>query len=206
MSALDDITSRLDTANGHLSDIDTHAQATTAAVQAVDSDVQTVNTSVRAVDTDVQATTTAVVAVGTDVQATTAAVQAVDTDVQYTNKLLTYQIEQNDTIICYLAKIAWQTCALLNEAALQTAAQQAMRRDLDDLKQLYELANPAAAVEQHRLEALKDQIERCCPPPKPEPPCRFEKCEQPGAVPPPPQPPSQGPPVTQVTRKAKPAG
>ena len=52
------------------------------------------------------------------------------------------------TKICYLDKIAQQTCALVNEAALQTAAQQAMRDDLDDLEQLYELANPAAAVEQ----------------------------------------------------------
>ena len=66
-----------------------------------------------------------------------------------------------------------------NEAALQTAAQQAMREDLDDLEQLYELANPAAAVEQDRLEALKAQIEKCCPPTVPEPPCKFEPCKQP---------------------------
>ncbi len=175
MSALSDLTSRLDTANGHLSDVDRDVKSTTSAVQAVDADVQAVNNSVRAVDNDVQATTVAV--------------RAVDTDVQYTNELVNYEIQQNDTIICYLAKIASQTCSLLNEAALQTAAQQAIRRDIHDLKQLYELANPAAAVEQHRLEALEAQLEKCCPPTAPSPPCSFEPCQKPGAVPPPPSPP-----------------
>jgi hypothetical protein len=93
------------------------------------------------------------------------------------------------------------TCALLNEAALQTAAQQAMREDLDDLRQLYELASPAAAVEQHRLEALKAQVEKCCPPPVPTPPCKFEPCKQPGDVPPPPRP--QEPPPQVQARKRK---
>jgi hypothetical protein len=72
---------------------------------------------------------------------------------------------------------------LLNESALQTAAQQAMREDIHDLKQLFELANPAAAVEQHRLEKLEEQVEKCCPPPVPEPPCKFVKCEEPGPLP-----------------------
>ena len=84
------------------------------------------------------------------VQATTAAVQAGFSQLyaiaNYTNQLLLYQIQQNDTMVCYLEKITRQTCALLNEAALQTAAQQAMRADLDELTELYELANPAAAV------------------------------------------------------------
>jgi hypothetical protein len=61
-----------------------------------------------------------------------------------------------------------------------------MRTDLANLTQLYELANPAAAVEQDRLEELKAQIEKCCPPPRPEPPCKFEKCDQPRELPKPP--------------------
>jgi hypothetical protein len=162
MASLDDAYNQLVQANGHLT--------------AIDGDVQTVNASVQAVDTDVQATTTAV----------NTGFSQLDQIVNYTNQLLLYQIEQNNTIICYLEKIAWQTCALLNEAALQTAAQREMREDLHDLKQLYQLANPAAAVEEHRLEELKEQIERCCPPPKPEPPCKFEPCKQPGELPPPP--------------------
>ena len=159
MASLDDAYNQLVIANQHLT--------------AVDNDLHTVNASVQAV--------------GADVQATTAAVQTGFSElyslVNYTDQLLQYEIAQNNTIICYLAKITQQTCALLNEAALQTAAQQAMREDLHDLKQLYELGNPTAAVEQHRLEALEEKIEKCCPPPVPEPPCKFEKCEEPGPLP-----------------------
>jgi hypothetical protein len=162
MASLNDAYNQLVIANQHLT--------------AIDNELQTVNSSVQAVDADVQATT----------QAVQTGFSELYTLVNYTDQLLLYEIAQNNTIICYLAKIAQQTCALLNEAALQTAAQRAMREDLDDLRQLYELANPAAAVEEHRLEKLKEQVEKCCPPPVPEPPCTFEPCEQPGALPPPP--------------------
>jgi hypothetical protein len=169
MASIDDCFNQLTDANGHL--------------VAIDGDLQTVNTSVQAVNTSVQA-------VDADINGITTAIQTgfsqLYTIANYTNQLLQYEIQQNDTMVCYLEKITRQTCALLNEAALQTAAQQAMRADLDDLKQLYELANPAAAVEQARLEALKAQVEKCCPPPVPTPPCKFEPCKQPGDVPPPP--------------------
>ena len=162
MASIDDCYNQLVAANGELSQID--------------QGIQTVNTSLQTVDTDVQATTAAV----------QSGFSQLYTIANYTNQLLLYEIQQNDTMICYLEKIARQTCALLNEAALQTAAQQAMRADLDELTELYELANPAAAVEQARLEALKAQVEKCCPPPVPTPPCKFEPCKQPGDVPPPP--------------------
>ena len=174
MASLDDAFNQLKIANQHLT--------------AIDNDLQTVNASVQVV--------------GTDVQATTAAVQTGFSELysllNYTDQLLLYEIAQNNTIICYLAKIAQQTCALLNEAALQTAAQQAMREDLADLKQLFALANPAAAVEQHRLEALEEKIEKCCPPPVPEPPCKFARCEEPGPIPQP-----SGSPVEIQARKRR---
>ena len=180
MASIDDCYNQLVAANGELSQID--------------QGIQTVNSSLQTVDNDVQATTAAV----------QSGFSQLYTIANYTNQLLLYQTQQNDTMICYLEKIARQTCALLNEAALQTAAQQAMRADLDDLRQLYELANPAAAVEQARLEALQAQVERCCPPPVPTPPCKFEPCKQPGDVPPPPRPhnPPPPPPV-QAPKKAQ---
>lgn len=145
------------------------------------------NTHLTAIDNDLHTVDASVQAVGADEQATTAAVQTgfgeLYTLVNYTDQLLQFEIAQNFTIICYLGKIAQQTCALLNEAALQTAAQRAMREDIHDLKELFELAFPAAAVEQHRLEELKAQVDKCCPPPVPEPPCKFEKCEEPGPLP-----------------------
>jgi hypothetical protein len=159
MATIDDCYNQLVEANGELSEID--------------NGVQSVNSSVQTVAADVEATTTAV----------QTGFGQLYTIANYTNQLLRYQIEQNVTIICYLEKIARQTCGLVNEGVLQTAAQLAMRRDLDDLRQLYELANPAAAVEQHRLEKLKAQVENCCPPKVPKPPCTFEPCPMPRELP-----------------------
>jgi microcompartment protein CcmL/EutN len=125
--------------------------------------------------------------VNASVQAGTAATEAgfsqMASLVGFTNQLLGYEIEQNHTIICNLEKIAKQTCELVNQAVLQTAAQEAMRGQLADLRQLYELSNPAAAVEQHRLEALNRKIEACCPPPVAPPPCHYEPCKSPGPPP-----------------------
>lgn len=125
--------------------------------------------------------------VNASVQAGTAATEAGFSQlanlVGFTNQLLSYEIEQNQTIICNLEKIAKQTCELVNQAVLQTAAQESMRDDLADLKQLYELSNPAAAVEQHRLATLNHKIEACCPPPVPPPPCHYERCKSPGPPP-----------------------
>jgi hypothetical protein len=151
--------------------------AANAQLTTIHSDLQAVNTSEQEVNTSVQATTTAV----------EAGFAQLSTLVGHTNQLLGYEILQNDTIICNLAKIAQQTCALVNQAALQTAAQQSMQEDLQDLKQLYALANPAAAVEQHRLEALERKIEQCCPPKPPAPPCVYEPCPTPGKPPTPPR-------------------
>jgi hypothetical protein len=159
VATLDDAFNQLVIANGHLTDIDNDIKA----VQQVDGSVQQ----------------------------TTAAVQTgfsqLDNLVTFTNQLLEFEIAQNQTIICILEKISKQTCELVNQATLQTAAQEAMREELSDLKQQFELANPAAAVEQHRLEKLEHKLNACCPPAKPEPPCQYEPCPAPQE---PPRPPS----------------
>jgi hypothetical protein len=155
------------------------------------------NAHLATLHSDVQQVNTSVEEVNASVQAETAALQTgfaqLDVLVEYTNQLLVYEIEQNQTIICNLEKISKQTCELVNQAVRQTAAQEAMRGDLSDLKQLYELSNPAAAVEQHRLEALNRKIEACCPPAVPPPPCAYEPCKRPGKPPPPP--PDPNPPL-----------
>lgn len=151
--------------------------AANAQLTTIHSDLQTVNTSLQDVDTSVQATTTAV----------DTGFAALNSLVGFTNQLLTYEIAQNDTIICNLAKIAQQTCELVNQATLQTAAREAMREDLHDLKQLFELANPAAAVEQHRLEELESRIAKCCPPKVPAAPCVYQPCPAPAKPPTPPR-------------------
>ena len=94
-----------------------------------------------------------------------------------------FALQQNVTIICNLEKISKQTCELVNQSVRQTAAQESMAATLAGMKQLYELANPEAAVEQGRLEGLRHQIEECCPPPQPDPVCKYEPCKDPGRPP-----------------------
>jgi hypothetical protein len=106
---------------------------------------------------------------------------------QYTNQALFHNDQQNDTIICLLEHISRNTCALLNQAALQTAAQLEMESDIDKLESMYATVNAGAALEAKRLHALKEQIEKCCPPEKPVPPCEFVPCPAPKPIGPPPQ-------------------
>jgi hypothetical protein len=111
----------------------------------------------------------------------------------YTNQALYQNDQQNDTIICILEHISKNTCALLNEAVIQTRVQIEMEGDVDALENMYATANAAAALEQKRLHALKEKIEECCPPKKPEPPCNYGPCPAPRPIGPPPQ---VGPPQT----------
>jgi hypothetical protein len=106
---------------------------------------------------------------------------------QYTNQALYQNDQQNDTIICILEHISQNTCALLNQAALQTAAQTHMERDIDGLEGMFATANPGAALERERLHRLEEKIEKCCPPTPPTPPCTFTKCPAPKPIGPPPQ-------------------
>ena len=106
---------------------------------------------------------------------------------QYTNQALYHNDQQNDTIICLLEHISKNTCDLVNQAALQTAAQLSMERDIDTLESMFATVNAGAALEAKRLHALKEQIEKCCPPEKPPPPCNFVPCPAPKPIGPPPQ-------------------
>jgi hypothetical protein len=116
---------------------------------------------------------------------------------QYTNQALYHNDQQNDTIICILEHISQNTCALLNQAALQTALQTEMEHDIGGLEGMFATANPGAALERERLHRLEEQIEKCCPPPKPTPPCTFAPCPAPRPIGPPPP---VGPPVIETRR------
>lgn len=105
----------------------------------------------------------------------------------YTNQALYQNDQQNTTIICELEHISKNTCALLNESAVQTTLQTAMAADLDGLEKMFATANPGAALEAERLAALKAQVEQCCPPKKPTPPCEYKPCPAPKPIGPPPQ-------------------
>jgi hypothetical protein len=132
--------------------------------------IQQVNTNLTSLINAVGNLTSAVVTIG-----------------NYTNQALYQNDQQNATIICAVEQISKNTCALLNEAAVQTTLQTAMAADLDDLEQMFATANPGAALESERLAALKAQVEKCCPPPKPTPPCDYKPCPEPAPIGPPPQ-------------------
>jgi uncharacterized protein (DUF3084 family) len=105
----------------------------------------------------------------------------------YTNQAL-YQIsQQNDTIICILEHISKQTCELVNEGATQIRLQEAIEDSANVLSDLYAATHAEAALERERERKLKHQIEECCPPPKPEPPCKYEPCREPKKLNPPPE-------------------
>ena len=105
----------------------------------------------------------------------------------YTNQALYQNDQQNTTMICALEQISKNTCALLNESAIQTTLQTAMAADIDGLENMFATANPGAALEIERLAALKAQVEVCCPPKKPTPPCDYRPCPAPKEIGPPPK-------------------
>jgi hypothetical protein len=105
---------------------------------------------------------------------------------QYTNLALSQNAKQNDTIICILEHISKNTCELLDQSAMQTKLQAEMQTDVEALEGMYETVHADAALERERLRALKKQIEECCPPPQPEPACKYAPCPAPNPLPEPP--------------------
>lgn len=162
MASVDDVFNQLVTANGTLTQIrdDTVTLAT---------DVNNVKTSVDAVDTTLNR---GFVVLTADNQVIANELHQIDTTVLHLSA-------QTDTVICSLNKIAEEICTLINEAAKQTALQQGIADDSRALRRMFATTNPAAALELARADAVEQQINACCPPPQPSPPCQFEPCPAP---------------------------
>ena len=105
----------------------------------------------------------------------------------YTNQALAQNAAQNDTMICILEHISKNTCLLLNEAHEQTGLQKTIRNSTSLLADLYAATLAEAALTRQREEALRKQIEECCPPEVPPPPCDYAACPAPGPLGPPPK-------------------
>lgn len=98
---------------------------------------------------------------------------------QFTNTALTVQLSQSSTMICQLEQIAIQTCGILSESHFQTAFQKEIAENLLRLVEIAKSAHPEAELDIARLEKLRLQIEKCCPP-APEPQlCQHEPCSVP---------------------------
>jgi hypothetical protein len=91
-------------------------------------------------------------------------------------KLLFHLTQQGDTMICALEHISKNTCEILNQVTVQTQIQMRLRDDADALRDIAESAYPSAALERQRLAELRAEVERCCPPEKPQPACVYEAC------------------------------
>ncbi len=103
----------------------------------------------------------------------------------YTNQALYHNDVQNDTMICELTHISKNTCGLLNEAAAQTRIQSAIEQAATRLAFLYATVHAEAELERERMAKLREEIEKCCPPPAPQPPCAYEPCAAPEPIGPP---------------------
>jgi hypothetical protein len=104
----------------------------------------------------------------------------------YTTQALFQNAQQNDTIICILEKISKQTCELLNQSCLQTPLQKTIQTNTTALAELFAATHAEAALIRDREQALRNEIEKCCPPKPPEPCCHYETCPAPGPLPEPP--------------------
>src|SRR5262245_43366358 len=104
----------------------------------------------------------------------------------YTNLALSHNAAQNDTIICILEHISRNTCELLNEAHTQTGLQKTIEINTSTLAELYSVTHAEAALIRDREQALKKQIEECCPPRQPGRPCSYQPWPEPGTLPYPP--------------------
>jgi hypothetical protein len=165
-----DLMNQLVLANQQLGNINTGVAAVKASTDAVKTSTDAVKASVDQVNATLTNGFSELVTLG-----------------QYTNQALFHNDQQNDTIICILEHISKNTCALLNEAVVQTRVQTEMEEDVDALTSMYATVNPGAALELKRLEALKEELEKCCPPPRHEPPCHYAPCPAPKPIDPPPQ-------------------
>jgi hypothetical protein len=170
---LDNVNGKLDTANTSLNDIKGKLDAVKASVDAVDADVQKVE---------------ALLLWGFSQLITLG---------EYTNLALFQNDQQNDTMICILEHISKNTCSILNESHKQTELQESMRHSTKKIADLVAASHPEAEFAREREEALRREIEECCPPKRPEPVCHYVPCKAPDPL-------QQQPPQTQPPPGPKP--
>jgi hypothetical protein len=152
----------------------------------VDNDVKagttaTVN-ALTTLDNDVKAGTTAVV----DALKVIAEIELAAVD------LLFHLTQQADTMICELGQISKNTCGILTQVTIQTELQKTLAKDVEGLLEIQESVHPEATLQLSRLDALRAQIEKCCPPRPKEPACTYEPCPAPPPITPPQMPGAKG--------------
>ncbi len=105
----------------------------------------------------------------------------------YDNLALYQNALQNATIICLLEQISKNTCDLVNQSHLQTALQQTIEKNTTRVAEMFAATHGEVALALEREHVLRREIEKCCPPKPPAPPCQEKPCSAPKQIDPPPQ-------------------
>ena len=105
----------------------------------------------------------------------------------YTNLALYQNALQNATIICLLEQISKNTCDLVNLATVQTRLQESIEKNTMRMAAMLSATHPEAALALEREEALRRDLERCCPPEPTPPACKQKALPAPKQIDPPPQ-------------------
>jgi hypothetical protein len=100
-----------------------------------------------------------------------------------TNALLNYERQQNDTIICWLTKIADLLCTVVHRLDTEIEIETGIHDDVKQMKATGELVYGSQTVEVLRLCELNKRVSECCPKPKPDPKPCFEPCTEPPYAP-----------------------
>lgn len=164
MPSVSDVYHELQAANGRLDTLHADLQLALNRLQVIHNDVTTgfANT---------------VGTLNAGFTAMTEGMQAIIALQTFANEVLLHHTKQNDTMICSLEKISRNTCQLVTESHLQTGLQTAIEKNVSIQTELLKYANAEAALQLERIDALRKQVEECCPPKQKPPACSYEPCE-----------------------------
>jgi len=162
LNAVNGANGRLDEVNNRLGGVHTRLDGTNARLDDVKAKLDQVTKSIQDVNTTLNWGFAQLITIG-----------------NYTNQALAQNAAQNDTMICILEHISRNTCELLNESHTQTGLQTTIRNSTTALAELYAATHAEAALTRQREEALRKQIEECCPPQVAPPPCVYQACPAP---------------------------
>jgi hypothetical protein len=168
MASINDVFNRLGVVNDSLSWIYKENVSEVAGIAQI-------QTSLTTLDSDLN----------TGFAATVNALKAIATIELAEVDLLFHLTQQAHTMICQLNQISKNTCGILTQTTIQTDLQKGIRKDIEGLLDIEESVHPESVIQLTRLAELRAQIEKCCPPTKPDPACTFQPCPAPKSIDPP---------------------
>jgi hypothetical protein len=95
------------------------------------------------------------------------------------NELLAGNNEQNETIICWLDRIAHVLCDIKHNTDTEVQLQIEMSATLSHIDDVLELVHSREALEVQNRYSLENRLAECCPEDEPEPQPCFTDCEGP---------------------------